>query len=146
MMELNATNEALIRVKANSAPISTFQTNSSNHICNIKTTGLLTYDGTRTLHAVTSFLSTLHRHFEPCAQKLGLTEECGLVLTEGWAAAALLQFRDKAAVWGNHRFPAHTSAGVAWEDFSAAVKEAFIPPEALTRLKRDWESLCIKGC
>jgi hypothetical protein len=145
MMELNATNEAIIRVNANSAPISTVQTNSSNRMWNVKMTGLPTYNGTRTLDAVTSFLSTLPRHFGPYAQELGLTEESGILLTEGWATAALLQFRDKAAVWGNHRFPGHTSAGVAWEDFSAAVKEAFIPPDALTRLKRDWESLCIRG-
>ena len=138
MMELNATNKALIRVKANSAPISTFQTLSSNRIFNVKTTGLQSYDGTRTLDAVTSFLSTLHRHFGRRAQELGLTDECGIPLTTGWAAATLLQFDDNAAVWANHWFPAHASADIAWEDFSAAVKEAFIPPDAVTRLKRDW--------
>jgi hypothetical protein len=66
-------------------------------------------------------------------------------LTNGWVAAALLQFRDKAAVWANHWSPAHASAGIAWEDFSATVKEAFIHPDAVTRLKRDWESPRIKG-
>jgi hypothetical protein len=143
MVELNATNEALIRVKATSATINTLQTN--NRVFNVKTTGLPTYDGTRTLDAVTSFLSTLHRHFGPRALELGLIDECGIPLTNGWAAAALLQFRDKAAVWANHRFPAYASAGVTWEDFTTAVKEAFIPPDAVTRLKRDWESLRIKG-
>jgi chromosome segregation ATPase len=63
MLEVNATNEALIRVKANSASSSSCQTNSSNQIFNVKMTGLPTYDGTRTLDAITSFLSTLHRHF-----------------------------------------------------------------------------------
>jgi len=143
-MELNVTNEALIQVKANSAPISTFPTNSSNHIVNVKITGLPTYDGTRTLDAITSFLSTLHCQFGPCAQELRLTDKCGILLTNGWAAAAFLQFRGKAAVRANHRFPAHASAGLAWEDFSATVKEAFIPPDALTRLERDWESLPVK--
>jgi hypothetical protein len=141
MVKLNATNEALIRVKATSAPISTFQTN--NHVFNVKTMGLLTYDGTRTLDAVTSFLFTLHSHFGPRALELGLTDECGIPLTNGWAAAALLQFRDKVAVWANHCFPAYASTGVTWEDFSAAVKEAFIPPDAVTRLNRNWESLRI---
>jgi hypothetical protein len=60
MEELNATNEALIRVKATSSPISILQTYSNNRMFNVKMTGLLTYDGTRTLDAVTSFLSTLH--------------------------------------------------------------------------------------
>jgi vacuolar-type H+-ATPase subunit E/Vma4 len=46
MMELNATNEGLIQVKANSAPIRTFQNNLSHYIYKVKTTGLLTYDRT----------------------------------------------------------------------------------------------------
>jgi hypothetical protein len=75
MLEVNATNEALIWVKANSASSSSFQTNSSNQIFNVKTTGLPTYDGTRTLDAITSFLSTLHRPFGPRAQELGLTDD-----------------------------------------------------------------------
>ena len=137
MMELNATNEALILVKANLAPISTVQTNSTNCIFIVKTTGLPTYDGTRTLDAIPSFLSTLHRHFGPRAQELGLTDEFGIPLTKCWAAVALLQFRYNASVWANHRFPAHARAGVAWEDCSAAVKEAFIPLDAVTRFKRD---------
>jgi hypothetical protein len=141
MVELNATNEALIRVKASSTPSTTSQININNRLFNIKMTGLPTYDCTRTLEAVTSFIFTLHRHFGPRAQELGLTDQLGIPLTNGWAAAALLQFRDKAAVWANHRFPAHASAGVAWKDFSVAVKEAFIPPDTVTRLKRDWESL-----
>jgi hypothetical protein len=139
MVELNATNEALIRVKATSAPISTFQTN--NRVFNVKTTGLPTYNGTRTLDAVTSFLSTLLRHFGPRALEFGLTDECGILLTNGWAAAALHQFRDKAAVWANHRFPVYVCTGITWEDFSAAVKAAYITPDAVTRLKRDLESL-----
>jgi hypothetical protein len=144
MMELNATNEALIRGKVNSAPSITFQTNSSNRIFNVKTTGLPTYDGTRTLDAVMYFLCTLHRQFRPRAQEFGLPAEYAMPLTNGWAAAALLQFRDQVAVWANHWFPAHPSAGVAWEDFSATVKEAFIPPDAVSRLKQDWQSLRIK--
>jgi len=129
----------------NSAPISTFQTNSTNGAFNVKMTRLPTYDGTRTLDPITSFISTLYHHFGPYAQKLGWTDESGIPLTNGWAAMALLQFRKKAAVWANHRFLAHASAGVAWEDFSAAVKEAFIPPNAVTRLNWDWELLRIKG-
>jgi hypothetical protein len=145
IIELNATNEALIRVKANSAPISTFQTNSSNCIFNVKPTALPTCNGARTLDTITSLLSTLHHHFRPRAEELGLTDECGIHLRNGWAVAALLQFRDKAAVWANHRFLLDPSAGVAWEDFSAAVKEAFIPPDTVTRLKWDWDSFCMKG-
>jgi hypothetical protein len=98
----------------------------------VKTTGLSTYDGTRTLDAVTSFLSTLHHHFGPRAMELGLIDKCGILLTNGWAAAALLRFCDKAAIWANHRVPAYASAAVTWGDFSTAVKEAFIPPNAVT--------------
>jgi uncharacterized membrane protein YgcG len=58
---------------------------------------------------------------------------------------ALLQFRDIDAVWANHHFLAYASAAVTWEDISTAVKEAFIPPDTVTRLKWDWESLPIKG-
>jgi len=53
---------------------------------------------------------------------------------------ALHQFHYKAAVWANHQFQAYASAGVAWTHFSAADKEAFITPDAVTRLKMDWES------
>jgi len=67
MIEHNATNEAIIEMKANSAPSSTCQTNSSNCKVNVSMTGLATYDGTRTLDAVTSFQSSLHHHFEPRA-------------------------------------------------------------------------------
>jgi hypothetical protein len=42
IVELNVTNEALIRVKAISAPISTLQSNSNNQTLNSKTTGLPT--------------------------------------------------------------------------------------------------------
>jgi hypothetical protein len=55
------------------------------------------------------------------------------------------QFYDKVAVWANHRFPAYATTTVTWEDFSTAVKEAFIPPDAVTRLKHNWESLGIEG-
>jgi hypothetical protein len=143
MVELNATNETLIRVKATPAPINTFQSN--NHVFNVKMMGLPTYNGTRTLDTDTSFLSTLPRHFGPHALEIRFTDECGSPLTNGWAAVAQLQFRNKAAVWANHCLPAHASAGVTWEDFSTAVKEVFIPSDAVTRLKRDWESLHIKG-
>ena len=76
---------------------------------------------------------------------LSSTDEFGIPLTNSWATSALLQFHDEGAVWANHRLPAHASAGIAWEDSSAAVKEAFIPPDAVTRLKWDWESLQIIG-
>jgi hypothetical protein len=66
-------------------------------------------------------------------------------MTNGWGAAAALQFRDKAAVWANHCFPAYASTGVRWEDFSGTVKEAFIPPDAVTWLKGNGESLQING-
>jgi len=71
MMELNATNDALIRLKANSVLISTFQPTSNHSIHNITMTRLPTYNGTITLDTFTSFLSTLHRHFGPHAQELG---------------------------------------------------------------------------
>ena len=130
-------------MKANSAPISTFLTNSSNRI--FKDDRIANLRCYKYPDAVTSFLSTLHSQFGPCTQELGLTDECGIPLIHGWAAAALLQLCDKAAVWANHRFPAHASAGIAWEDFSAAVKQVFIPPDAVTRLKQDWGLLSMKG-
>jgi hypothetical protein len=76
---------------------------------------------------------------------LGWIDEYAIPLTNCWATAALLQIRDKAAVWANHRFPAFACAAVTWEDFSTSVKEVCIPPDAVTRLKRDWESFQIKG-
>jgi hypothetical protein len=39
----------------------------------------------------------------------------------------------------------HASTGIAWEDFSATVREVFIPPDTVNRLKLDWELLQIKG-
>jgi len=74
-----------------------------------------------------------------------LTDKSGIPLTSGWVTAALLQFRDKPAVWADHRFPAYASVCVAWEDFSAAVNEVFIPIDAVAKLERDWESLLING-
>ena len=145
MMELSATNEAVIWVKANSAPVSTFQTNFSNRIFNFKMSGVPTYHRMRTLDAVTSFISTLHRHFGPHPQVLGLTDDGGIPLTDGWAAVALLLLCDKAWVWDNHRFPAHGSAGVAWEHFSAGVRETVIPPNAVTWSIWDWERLQINS-
>jgi len=137
IMKQNVTNEAIIWVQGDLAPGSTCQTDCSNSVFNLTTTGLPTYDGTRTLHAVTAFLSTLHHNFEPHAQELDLTEQFGIPLTNGWATVALLQCHNQAAVWVNHPFAVHASAGVAWEDLSTPVKEAFIPPNAVTRLKHD---------
>jgi len=95
----------------------------------------------RTVGAVTSCLFTPHRLFGPHAQGLSLTDEFGISLTKGWAAAALHLFRGKAAVWANHQFLAHKSAGIASEDISAGVKQAFIPPDAAARLNWEWKSL-----
>jgi len=61
-MELNTTNMALIQVKANSALISNFNTNSSHRICNVLKTALPTDDSTSNLDSVTLFLSTSHCH------------------------------------------------------------------------------------
>jgi hypothetical protein len=102
---------------------------------NIKMTELSTYNGTKTLEAVTSFLSTLHHHFGPSAQESGLTDESGILLTNSWAAMALRQFPDEATVWANYRFLVYTSVGIIWKHFSAAVKEACITSNTVTRLK-----------
>jgi len=58
-MELNATNEGLIPVKVNLAPLSTYQTNSSNHIFNISMTWLPPYHGTSSPDAISSVTLTL---------------------------------------------------------------------------------------
>jgi len=99
----------------------------------------------KTPNAITSFLSSLHRHFGPRAQQLDLTDKFAIPLKNGWTATVLLQFGDTAAVCANHQLLVHTSTDIAWEDFSATVKEPLIPPNAVTRLKRDWESLQIKS-
>jgi len=75
MMEPHANKEAFIRIQANRAPISTFQTNSSYLIFNVKMTRLMTSDGARTLDAVSSIQSTLHCNFILCALGLNLTEK-----------------------------------------------------------------------
>jgi len=144
-MKLNAMHEALIRVKANSAPISTCWPNATNHIFNIMTTRLPTYDDTRTLHAVTSCMCTISHRFQPCGEELPWMDECPIPLPTGWLPTALHQFCDTSVVWANWRFPVHTSAGVAWDDISAAVRVGFIPLDAMTRLKREWEYLQIYG-
>lgn len=101
MMQMITTYEAFIRVNANSSPTSTFETNSSNCIFNIKTTRLLTFDAPRTLDAITFFLSTLHCHFGASAQEVGLRDKLGIVLKNGWAAVGLLQFCNNSAEWAN---------------------------------------------
>jgi len=140
-MELNSRNEALIRVKADFANISVFQTNSSNHVFNIPMTGLPTCNDMKTIDAITSFISTLDPQCGPHAQELGLTDEIGILLKNGSASVAQLQCHENAAVWANHRFPVHPSAGITWEDISASVDGAMIPPDVVTRLKRHWDSL-----
>lgn len=57
---------------------------------------------------------------------------------------ALLQFCNQAAVWADHHFLVHQITGVTWEDFSATVMKASIPPNAKTRLKWNSELLRIK--
>jgi len=145
MMELNATNGTSIHVKDNSVPVSTLHTNSSNHRFDVTTTRLPTYNGTRTLDEVIFFIVTVHPYFGHHTQEEGLKDEFGILLTNGSAAQGLLLFCDKAAVWANHQFAAHASAGEAWEDFPPAVKPAFIPPDGATSLIQDWESLWIKS-
>ena len=86
----------------------------------------------------------IDRHFAPFAQQLDLTDEFGIPLTKGWAAAALLQFRDKAAEWANHWFLEYACTGLAWGDFSASVKEGSIPPDAVIWMEWNSDSLRIK--
>jgi len=125
MIELDATNETLIRVKTCSAPISSSLTNSSNNIFNVQTTRLLTYDCMTILDHITSFLSIHYRHSASQAQGLGQIDQFGIPLMNWWAAVVLHWFCNKAAVWANHHCLVHTSAGVACEDFSAAPKKVF---------------------
>jgi hypothetical protein len=69
----------------------------------------------------------------------------GILLTNGWASVALLLFRDPAAVWAKNHHPAYASTGITLDDFSAAVKEVCTPPDMVTRLKHDWDSLRMNG-
>ena len=96
--------------------------------------GLPTYNGTKILDTVTSILSTLHWHFGPCLQELGLTDQFETPLPNSWAAMVLLQFCDKVVVWANNCFLAHANAGIAWEDIAATVNKDFISPDTMTRL------------
>jgi len=52
---------------------------------------------------------------------------------------ALVQFQDEAAVWANLQLPVYTSAGIAWIDFSATVKEAFITDMPLVLQLYFWD-------
>jgi len=133
IIELIATNKAWIWMKANSSPTSTFRTNPINLIFNLKIPRLLTHDGSRTLDTITSIRSNLHWHIGPPAKKLGLKDKFGILLTNGWATTALLQFCDKVAIWANHRFRTYTSVGLVWEDFSTEVKKAVIHPNTVKR-------------
>jgi len=108
---------------------------------NVKMTGLRTYDGTRTLDSTTSYLSTLHCHFRPYVLEMGLPDECGILLTNSWAAAELLQFQDKDAVWANHHVPVYASASILQDHHSAAVEEAMINSDSVTRRKCNSKSL-----
>jgi len=66
-----------------------------------------------------------------------------MLWTNSWAASAQLQLCAIPAVWANHLFLVHASAGIAWEDIPATFNEAVIPPDAVTRLNQNRESLQI---
>jgi hypothetical protein len=61
-----------------------------------------------------------------------VTGHHGIALKDGRADTAFHQLRDKAAVCAHYRFPAHSSVGIGWNDFTAAVEEAFNPHDAVT--------------
>jgi len=73
---------------------------------------------------IISLVSSYHCHFKPHAPELGSTDESRIPLTYGRECAAVLQFHDKGAVWANLCFLAYPTPGIAWEDYSAAVKKA----------------------
>lgn len=89
MMELIATNEVLIRVKANSVPTSIFQINSSICVCTVKTTRLLTYNGMKTLDIMTSFQSTRLCDSGSRDQGLSFAVGFGIPLIHSWTTMAL---------------------------------------------------------
>jgi len=113
VVELNATNKALIQLNASSALTSIFKIESSNSIFAVDMTGFLTYNYTRIGDAVTSTSSTVHCHFGACVLALGTSAKVGMTLINGWAAIARLQFHNNAVVWAHHRFLAHTHTGPA---------------------------------
>lgn len=82
MMELNATNEALIWVKAYLLPNSIFEDDSWNCVFCLKTIVLQTLDATRTLFATTSVLSTLSCHFVPHVQVSLFADEYGICIVK----------------------------------------------------------------
>jgi hypothetical protein len=59
---------------------------------------------------------------------------------------ARLQFCTNASSWANLQFRVYTSTAVAWKEFSTAIKEAYIPPDTVTRLKTDCKQLEINKC
>jgi hypothetical protein len=56
-----------------------------------------------------------------------------------------LQFLNIVAVWTNHQFLAEARVGTALEDLTATVNAVFIPPDAVTRLKKNSKSHSIKS-
>lgn len=145
MAELNAKNETIITVKANSATMSKFQINSTRCMFYVQTMGLLTYHCISTLHTIIFCLLTLQHQFGPHALGFCFHGVVGISLTDSWAAMAVLQFDNQGAVGANHRFLAHPGAGVAWGDISATAQETSILPDLLIGLKQHWESLPIEA-
>ena len=91
-LKLNATEPTFSLEKDISASISSFETNCCNCLGNIQTSGMMTYNGTRTLETVIFFVFILYRHVGTYAKDLGLTDIIAIPLTNCWAAVALLQF------------------------------------------------------
>jgi hypothetical protein len=101
------------------------------------------FDGTkRDLETARTFINSFPRYFEVRATELGCVDSHGIVLTEGWTLAAMLQLRDGASRWADDNFPRGMRPD--WYTFTASFLRHFTPADALSKLKNEWESLSIK--
>ena len=109
-------------------------------VFSIGTTNLPTFSdktGATSMGAINSFLTQLGRYF---SQR---TAELELEGTDGWVTHAIMQLRGDSAVnWANQRYPEDTLK-VSWDEFSKAMRAEFIPPNALTKLRVEWDQLRI---
>ena len=103
-----------------------------------KTTDLPTFEGSPGLDAVTGFLDHLRRRFTAHSMAIGWVDASGQPRTEGWGSAAAMQCRGLASSWVARTFPVDN---VDWEDFIVKLKAQYIPPDALMRLRADWDAL-----
>lgn len=109
-------------------------------VFSIGTTNLPTFGektGATSMSAINSFLTQLGRYFSQRNAELELEGN------DGWVTHAIMQLRGDSAVnWANQRYPRDTLK-VSWDDFSNAMRAEFIPPNALSKLRVEWDQLRI---